>query len=436
VTGRRKIAVAAAVVVLAGIAIGVRKAYVKADRLALAAEIERELAARPVPVRPPAPPVPEAEDAAPLWKAALGAMDESVIGDIYVALEEREWKEVPETVRRAEEANAKAFSLADEAASRSRCSPMPAGPSPWYPMNQLGTLLGARFRSALHRKEGTGAMACVRTLRALGRDMPRFPATQELAWMCPAMAHNRQADALELLAQIAGTPALGQQEAALALAVEPWALRADWDESRALLREAIDRDFVSILTMSPEEWAKSIGLPVPTYGERLERLVKSGKPFGYLQHPSADGIRGIRPHLDRLTAAGRRRDVQSLVPGGPLDEELHSEVEIEAAKFASLLCPRNARVAIVVEAQAEVVRAALALQVFEKRNGRPAASWDDVVPAILPSIPLDPGDGKPIRFLVRPGGGAAWSVLSEGKWEETREAEDRPRPRIEWGPPK
>jgi hypothetical protein len=94
------------------------------------------------------------------------------------------------------------------------------------------------------------------------------------------------------------------------------------------------------------------------------------------------------------------------------------------------------------EFQHAATRTLLALRAFEVANGRLPASLDELVPAHLESVPLDPFDGKPLRYsaekkliysvgedLVDSGGSTA---------EETERARsDRAEPtlRIEASPP-
>jgi hypothetical protein len=50
------------------------------------------------------------------------------------------------------------------------------------------------------------------------------------------------------------------------------------------------------------------------------------------------------------------------------------------------------------EFQHAATRALLALKAFEAANGRLPASLDELVPAHLGSVPVDPFDGKPLRY--------------------------------------
>ena len=58
------------------------------------------------------------------------------------------------------------------------------------------------------------------------------------------------------------------------------------------------------------------------------------------------------------------------------------------------------------------MRVFLALRTFEMSHGRPPAILDELTPAILASIPLDPFDGEPIRYGREANG--SWRVWSVG----------------------
>ena len=54
------------------------------------------------------------------------------------------------------------------------------------------------------------------------------------------------------------------------------------------------------------------------------------------------------------------------------------------------------------------IRAAIAL--YRKANGRFPESLDALCPDILPSVPIDPFSGKPMRYAKTPDGWKVWSV--------------------------
>jgi hypothetical protein len=58
--------------------------------------------------------------------------------------------------------------------------------------------------------------------------------------------------------------------------------------------------------------------------------------------------------------------------------------------------------------QEEVVRLATALRCFQAENGRPAKKLAELIPKYLSSIPLDPYDGRPLRYRLSAGEEIAW----------------------------
>jgi hypothetical protein len=54
--------------------------------------------------------------------------------------------------------------------------------------------------------------------------------------------------------------------------------------------------------------------------------------------------------------------------------------------------------------------AALAVERFRRANGRPPGKLEELVPRFLPAVPLDPFDGRPLRFRPLPKGYVIYSV--------------------------
>ncbi len=67
------------------------------------------------------------------------------------------------------------------------------------------------------------------------------------------------------------------------------------------------------------------------------------------------------------------------------------------------------------EALGRVVRTALTVTLYASEHGSPPASLAALVPTYLPSLPIDPWDGSPLRYATRP---------SPRVWSVGRDAED------------
>ena len=78
-------------------------------------------------------------------------------------------------------------------------------------------------------------------------------------------------------------------------------------------------------------------------------------------------------------------------------------------------------------ARLDLLRAAAALRAFQIEKGRPASRVEDLVPDLLPSVPLDPWTGGPLayevqgdRWLLRvPSGRDHVGLQTDGTWLET-----------------
>jgi hypothetical protein len=57
-----------------------------------------------------------------------------------------------------------------------------------------------------------------------------------------------------------------------------------------------------------------------------------------------------------------------------------------------------------------VTMTALALRLYRKENGRYPENLQQLVPKYLPSVPIDPYDGKPLRYRKLQMGFKVWSV--------------------------
>jgi hypothetical protein len=70
------------------------------------------------------------------------------------------------------------------------------------------------------------------------------------------------------------------------------------------------------------------------------------------------------------------------------------------------------------ETERQLVLAAIGLERFRLRHGRYPESLDQLVPEILPTLPVDFGDGNPIRYRREGTGFRLWSVNEGAVWPQ------------------
>jgi hypothetical protein len=105
----------------------------------------------------------------------------------------------------------------------------------------------------------------------------------------------------------------------------------------------------------------------------------------------------------------------------PLDEQIDSEEKLTAeikkqlarTYLARLLLPATSKVSEAVRRKVANVRCMLALMAVE-RCRRERGAWPktlaELTPKLLKAVPLDPYDGKPLRFKAVPGGVIVYSI--------------------------
>ena len=84
----------------------------------------------------------------------------------------------------------------------------------------------------------------------------------------------------------------------------------------------------------------------------------------------------------------------------PLD--LDHRIDLLVLSKPDVLFPRN----FDRHCALEVSKAVIAVERWRRANGdRPPISWEELVPAYLPAVPLDPADDQPLRYARLEGGG-------------------------------
>jgi hypothetical protein len=93
-------------------------------------------------------------------------------------------------------------------------------------------------------------------------------------------------------------------------------------------------------------------------------------------------------------------------------------------------------------AQLRMARLSCALERYRRTHGRYPGKLEDLVPAFLPSVPLDPGDGKPMRYQPLPEGGyLLYSIGADGRDEGGSSGQEMREPHSScpdwrwWSPP-
>lgn len=65
-------------------------------------------------------------------------------------------------------------------------------------------------------------------------------------------------------------------------------------------------------------------------------------------------------------------------------------------------------------AQRDATDAVIGIELFRRRNGSIPETLDELVPEFLPQVPIDPFDGQPLRYVVKPDRYVIYSVSFDG----------------------
>jgi hypothetical protein len=69
-----------------------------------------------------------------------------------------------------------------------------------------------------------------------------------------------------------------------------------------------------------------------------------------------------------------------------------------------------------METERQLVLAAIGVERFRVRHGRYPERLGELAPEILPSVPVDFGDGQPIRYEREGNAFRLWSVMEAAQW--------------------
>lgn len=104
-------------------------------------------------------------------------------------------------------------------------------------------------------------------------------------------------------------------------------------------------------------------------------------------------------------------------PGEQLDIESSGMLTGLRYEAISLLLPalgKTYQVATNLEMERDAVVTAIAIEIFRRKHGKFPAELNDLVPALLPALPLDNADGQPLRYRPRSDGCTLYSLGSDG----------------------
>ena len=89
----------------------------------------------------------------------------------------------------------------------------------------------------------------------------------------------------------------------------------------------------------------------------------------------------------------------------------------------SRLLRRNLSLLFKSRAEQAMLKIGLALKIYKCEHGKYPASLQELVPAILPEIPVDPLDGKPFGYTVKDGN---FTLTRNAKWQKELSSELKP----------
>ena len=112
-----------------------------------------------------------------------------------------------------------------------------------------------------------------------------------------------------------------------------------------------------------------------------------------------------------------RLDTNSPRAGEELDRSISTPLARARYEAISLLLPALGhayRIATNAVMERDATVASIAIELYRRRNGQLPASLDDLVPSLLPAIPLDNADGLPLRYHARDGSYILYSLGADG----------------------
>jgi hypothetical protein len=131
--------------------------------------------------------------------------------------------------------------------------------------------------------------------------------------------------------------------------------------------------------------------------------------------PSVAEMREIRAAVHRWTEAARRGETAPFSPGVAFDGEWQRwSPDVTGPKDFMAFGPHEWRSRIREVADLAVSRASVAVRLFELLHDRPPGTMTELAPEIVPEVPMDPYDGRPLDYAA---GRDGWRVASRA-WSE------------------
>lgn len=124
-----------------------------------------------------------------------------------------------------------------------------------------------------------------------------------------------------------------------------------------------------------------------------------------------DDIASYRRVMHHYAAMTARPYHQAYADWRKWDEEFRTSKGVGLVTRTLVPCLSGAaKAAAQADARHQLVRAAVAVEAYRAKTGKPPTRLDDLVPDCLDAVPLDPFDGKPLRMMAAQGSIVLYSV--------------------------
>jgi hypothetical protein len=359
---------------------------------------------------------PGADDCTPQWRRAFALVDAakndmSASGLPYVSLSidapeaplpGEDWPERAEAEALLAQLQP-ALDLMHDAARRGGAARYPTDIEPLFSdvfkAREAFGLLQLEASVRAHRGDVPGTMESMKTLRALGHSWNNVP--DKFAWLSGCAIDFRATDTLERL-----LPYLNADDTQLADLQDRWSRLDPTRQLVAMLR-----------------------------GERVRALEVFGDPGSIddsgvmrLLHPITDAQEQAHclTYFDRMEAAASGPLPAAPGLGEQIDNDFqaHCKAKSDLVRSWIMVVPgqfeNSCRTACHAAALRDMAIYALAAERYRLRHGQWPEALSDITPDLLPaawanSLPVDPFDGQPLRYVVDDDGLRVYSVGRNGR---------------------